>query len=260
MKTRLMFGLSAVLALGFASCGTGTGNDDVGPGSTPDAAVAPLDTAPAPVDTAVVVPEPYLYVVIQDTEQVACETNGPGTDIDAVTLYDASGVLGWGMKGSAVFYPNPQGNACENTDCSGGNCKYAANGLTFDEATLVAYTEGPADATVSATVSDEGYFSLNAGTLQLQIGNAVDGTGPAQELKSGAYLKVFEVDQSYVASGAAYLGCTCAPEHYTVFLQKASGEVLPLQPVLLDDNNAATCTALTAASTEGCGSTVFMVP
>lgn len=258
MKTKRILGLSWVLTLGFAACSGGDGTDDAGLYPTPDAAVPVVDTAPPAIDTAVPVADPYLYVVVQDTEQVACQTNGPGTDVDAVVLYDATGVLGVGMIGSAIFYPNPAGNACDNVDCSGGNCKYSAISTTFTPEDLVARTEGPADATVDATLSDTGYFSLNAGTLQLQIGDAT-GLPPAQALKSGDYIKVFEVDQSYIASGAAYSGCVCAPEHYTVTLQTAAGVAVQLTPVQLDAYNT-TCTALTAASTEGCGSTVFMVP
>ena len=267
MKTKLIIGLASVLALGLAACGAGTGNDDVGGtlggaggGGLGGAGGSGGSDAALAADTGVVVADPYLYVVVQDTEQVACGTNGPGSDIDAVELYDATGVLGVGLKGSAHFYKNPGGNACENASCSGGNCKYAAISLTLDPATLVSYTEGPADATVSATTTDTGYFSLNAGTLQLQIGDAL-GNGPAKTLKKGDYIKVFEVDQSYVVSGAAYPGCTCAPEHYTVSLQTATPGAAPLvlTPVQLDTNNA-TCDALTLDPSHGCGSTVFMVP
>jgi hypothetical protein len=226
-----------------------------GTGETPDAG-GRLDAGGTPDGGAS--PDPYVWVAIQDTEPVACTTNGPGPDIDAVTLYHASGVLGVGMIGSALFTPNPMGNACDNLDCSGANCKYAAVSLSFTEADLVARTEGPADATILPPTSDTGYLSLNAGTLQIQIGDVI-GMPPAKALKSGDYLKVFEVDQSYVASGAAYAGCTCMPEHYTVTLQTATGMNLPLKPVLLDVNNT-TCAALTAVSTEGCGSTVFVVP
>jgi hypothetical protein len=70
---------------------------------------------------------------------------------------------------------------------------------------------------------------------------------------------VYEVDKSYIASGAAYAQCTCQPEHYTVTLQTVAGAVLPLKPVMLDTNNT-TCAALTAVSSEGCGSSVFVVP
>jgi hypothetical protein len=252
MKTNLIIGLSGVLALGLAACGS---SDSTGVDAAP---IVIADAAPPPADTTPP-PDPYVWVVIQDTEQKACTTNGPGSDIDAVELYDATGVLGVGMKGSATFTANPLGNACANTDCAGSNCKYAAISLTFTEADLVARTEGPADATVDATLADTGYFSLNAGTLQLQIGDAVAGSPPAQALKTGDYIKVYEVDQSYIKSGAAYPGCKCAPEHYTVSLQTAAGAILDLKPVQLDAHNT-TCTALTAASVDGCGSTVFVVP
>ena len=79
-------------------------------------------------------------------------------------------------------------------------------------------------------------------------------------MRSGDYIKVFEVDRSYVVSGAAYSGCTCAPEHYTVTALSATGNtVVPLIAKTLDPANT-TCAALTATSIEGCGSTVFVVP
>jgi hypothetical protein len=253
MKTKLILGLSCVLALSLAACSGSDGETPDGSTYVPptyDAAPPPVDTAPPPVT--------YAWVVIQDTEQVACATNGPGADIDAVVLYDATGVRGTGLRSSAVYTANALGYACANADCAGQNCKYAANGLTYTEADLVARTEGPADATVDATLADTGYFSLNAGTLQLQIGDAT-GAGLAQALKSGDYIKVYEVDQSYIASGAAFAGCTCAPEHYTVAVQTAAGATVQLKAVQLDAYNT-TCTALAATSVEGCGSTVFMVP
>jgi hypothetical protein len=203
-------------------------------------------------------PDSYVWVAIQDTEQAACTTNSPGADIDAVALWGATGALGWGKIGSAVFTANPMGNMCENADCAGGNCKYAAISNTFISSSLVAYTEGANDAHVSATVDDSGYFALNGGTLQIQIGDLTGG-GPAKGIKSGDMLKVFELDQTYITSGAAPATCSCLPEHFTVFLQTATGRALALKPSALAPDNTL-CTGLTAASTEGCGTTVFLVP
>ena len=233
MKTQLKFGISLSLALGLAACSGGVGGDlDAAYVPPEDTAAAPaLDTAPLAIDTAPVaidtapLAEPLVWLSIQDTEQAACSTNGPGTDIDAVELYDATGVLGVGLIGSAIFTKNPGGWACDKDTCGSNgtsNCKYAANSDTYTEADLVARTEGVADATVDATLADTGYFSLNAGTLEIKIGGPT-GLPPAKTLKSGDYIKVFEVDQSYVASGAAYAACTCAPEHYTVTALSATG-------------------------------------
>jgi hypothetical protein len=206
--------------------------------------------------------EPYVWVVIQDTEQKACSTNGPGADIDAVAKMDATGaVTGWGMIGKAFFTPNPLGNACENVDCSGGNCKYAAISKTFTEAELVARTEGPVDGQMRTGIGDDvGYLSLNAGILQIQIGDAVTGAGPAQAIKAGDWIAVYEVDQTYPEKGYAPSACVCAPEHYTVSLQTASGKVVQLRASRLESANATACEALTATSLEGCGTTVFAVP
>ena len=262
MKTKWMFGIACVLALGLAACSGSSGGDtDAGYTPQPDLAQPGPDLAQAAIDTAPA-PEPLVWLSIQDTEQAACATNGPGSDIDAVELYDTTGVLGVGMIGSATFKENPGGWACDTDTCGSagtGNCKYAANSDTYTVADLVARTEGPADAQVNATTADVGYFSLNAGTLEIQIGDPT-GQPPAQTLKSGDYIKVFEVDQSYLLSGAAYSGCTCAPEHYTVTALSATGNtIVPLKAVQLDPSNT-TCAALTTASIEGCGSTVFVVP
>jgi hypothetical protein len=260
MQTRLMFGLSFGVALGLAGCSGAGGDVDAGIPPQSDTAVPGPDLA-APLGTPPVT-EPLVWLSIQDTEQKACTTNGPGTDIDAVELYDATGVLGVGLKGSAIFTENPGGWACATDTCGSSgtaDCKYAANSDTYTEADLVARTEGLADATVDATLADTGYFSLNAGTLEIKIGDPT-GLPPAKTLKSGDHIKVFEVDRSYVASGAAYSGCTCAPEHYTVTALSATGNtVVPLIAQQLDPANT-TCTALTLTSTEGCGSTVFVVP
>jgi len=260
MSTNLKIGLACVLALGLAACGAATSDADSGVYTPqPDAYIAPTPdayVAPTPTD-------PYIWVVIQDTEQVACTTNGPGADIDAVALVANTGaavgtVLGYGKIGSASYKPNPAGYACENTDCSGQNCKYAANGSTFPLADLVARTEGPVDAVVNASTNDVGYFSLNAGTLQLQIGD-LTGAGPAQAIQEGDQIQVYEVDKTYVADGYAPQTCSCMPEHYTVFVQTAAGATLQLTPTYLDPSNT-TCATLAADPTEGCGSTLFVVP
>ncbi len=255
MSTSLKIGFLCVLALGLAACGATTDNGDSGVYTPePDAYVAPTDTAVTPP------PDPYIWVVIQDTEQVACTTNGPGADIDAVELVSSTGTpLGWGKTGSASFTPNQGGNACENADCSGQNCKYAYISSTLDPTDLVARTEGPQDGQVNAVGDDVGYFSLNGGTLQLEIGDLM-GAGLAQEIKPGDQIQVYEVDKSYIADGYAPASCSCLPEHYTVFVETASAAILPLTPTLLDTTNNTTCAALSADPTEGCGSTLFVVP
>lgn len=255
MKTKLACGLSLILGLSLVGCSGGDGGDlDGGTTIYYDAAVDATPVPPA---------DPNVWVVIQDTEQKACATNGPGVDVDAVALVSAAGtVLGYGKIGTAVFTINKLGNACENTDCSGGNCKYAWNGTSFLPETLVAYTEGAPDGFVQAVGDDAGYFSLNAGTLQIQMGD-LTGRGAAKALNSGDYIQVYEVDKSYVASGSAPATCACLPEHYTVSLQSQSGaKITPLTPVVIDTANNTTCEPLAtlALSAQGCGTTMFMVP
>jgi hypothetical protein len=269
MRTNLKTGLSCVLALGLAACGSNTTDNgdaavyvppaDAYVAPTADAAVTPTPDAAVVPDTTPVTADPYIWVVIQDTEQVACTTNGPGADIDAVELVSGTGTpLGWGRTGWAKFTPNPRGDACANADCSGGNCKYAAISTTFTEADLVARTTGVQDGQVNAATSDVGYFSLNGGTLQIQIGD-LTGAGLAQELMQGDQIKVYEVDKTYISDGYAPANCSCLPEHYTVSIQTAKGATLPLKPTLLAAENT-TCAALTTASTDGCGTTLFVVP
>lgn len=249
MKTKFMYGLALTLSLGLAACGDSTDEGiDGGITTRPDAAQT-IDSA---------VPDPFVWIVVQDTEQIACATNGPGADIDAVALVSAAGApLGWGKIGTAVFTTNALGNACENADCSGGNCKYAWNGTTYLAETLVSWTEGEKDGYVQAVGDDSGYFSLNAGTLQIQMGD-LTGAGLAKELKTGDIIQVFEVDQTYITTGDAPATCICGAEHYTVALQSAAGRLLPLAPAVYSTDNTA-CGLVTAA-TEGCGTTVFVVP
>ena len=98
MTTNLKIGLSCVLALGFAACGTSTGDNDAGTTYTPQtdtaAYVTPTADTAVAIDTTPVAADPYIWVVVQDTEQKACTTNGPGADVDAVELVSSTGVPG----------------------------------------------------------------------------------------------------------------------------------------------------------------------
>lgn len=256
-------GFASVVALALAACGSNELTDDAGTVYVPagqDAAtsVSGADAGTTSPDTTPVVADPYVIVVIQDTEQKACTTNGPGADIDAVAKLDDKGnPIGWGKIGTARYTANPLGNACENVDCSTKNCKYAAISKTIEALDLVARTEGPADGVVNDTGDDAGYFSLNAGTLQIEMGD-INGAGPLQPIKSGDWIAVYEVDKSYIESGAAAATCVCAPEHYTVSLQSLGGKVLPLAPALYNEFN--TACSLATTPDQGCGSTTFAVP
>jgi hypothetical protein len=255
-------GLLCALALALAACGSNTTTDDAATIiSDPDAsAPTKLDGGTTATDTSTPpVADPYVWVVVQDTEQKACSTNGPGADIDAVGKMDATTnqVVAWGKH--ATYTPNPKGNACTNAECASGNCKYAAIGTPFTLDDLVARTEGPADATISKTADDTGYFSLNAGTLTIDLADAK--TGALVPIKSGDWIVVYEVDQTYITSKAAYAGCTCLPEHYTVTLQNAAGtKTLDLIPSRIDTATNTACLVATPNQYDGCGTTVFAVP
>ena len=259
MKRLLNFGMLGLVALGFAACGSSETDlpDASGYVPSPDAGskdtLAP-DTLPPPVQ--------YVNVVIMDTEskqpaadRAACG-NGPGSDIDAIELIRAGVPVGYGLVGSAEFVAPVAavGPYCAETDCSGNVCKYA-------KATLAPQTEGKKNAKVNQSTDDVGYVSLNGGTLYLQVGNAITGGGTLQALKSGDQLKVYEVDQTYKVSGDAYPGCTCAAEHYEVWLQDAAGaNPLQLLPTKYEADNTACPATVSATDTEGCGTTTFTIP
>jgi len=123
----------------------------------------------------------------------------------------------------------------------------------------VARIEGVQNGQVNAATNDVGYFSLNGGTLQLQIGD-LTGAGQPQAINKGDQIQVYEVDRKYISDGYAPASCSCLPEHYTVFVQTATGATLALTPTVLDTTHNTTCAALSADTTEGCGSTLFVVP
>jgi hypothetical protein len=249
-----------MVAMGFAACGS----SDLDPldssvytplpdaGMMADTYVPEPDAGPAPVQ--------YVNVVIMDTEgtqpaatRAACG-NGPGSDIDAVELIRGTVPVGYGLVGSAIYVPATAGPTCAATDCSGNVCKYAVG-------TLAPQTEGKRNARVNASTDDIGYISLNGGILYLQIGNAITGGGVAQVLQSGDQLKIHEVDQTYKTSGEAYAGCTCAAEHYEVWLQdELGGNGVKLLPTKYEAGNTACPAVVSATDTEGCGTTTFTVP
>jgi hypothetical protein len=256
MKRQLTTGALALLTLGVAGCPSSDSD-------TPDAAVYGNQDAPvlsgnkdAAVSPDLAVADPFVWVVIQDTEQKACTTNGPGADIDGIALIsgvDATTILGYGAN--ANYKANPQGVACENVDCNGGNCKYSYISKTLDPTLLLSYTIGEPDAVVSATADDVGYFSLNAGTLQMEIADVATGINRVS-INSGDWISVYEVDKSYITSGNAPATCACVPEHYTVYVQTISGVTKTLTPQVLNPDNK----ECTASAIDGCGSTVFLVP
>jgi hypothetical protein len=195
-----------------------------------------------------------IMIVDKTTDGVACSvTNGPGADIDAVEVRTAGDVLaGVGKPGTT----SPLGagtNACEDSACAGGKCKYS-------DPALRSRIEGPRDGKVFADKDDEGYFSLNNGRLTIQLGTGADGTGTAVELTKGMKIKVWEVDQSYIGDGA-FAGCKCVPERYEVYAlvkQGSNDGAVLLKAADPLDKNAAMCGAKMESS--GCGTSVFMIP
>jgi hypothetical protein len=249
-------GFAFVLGFGLSACGAGTT-------TTPDAGLA-MDTAPATKWDSAAPVAVYDQVIVVDMEYseptfTCSATNGPGTDIDAVALIRGASPVGYGLIGSAVFTPGTADNACAEGDCSGsaGDCKYSSVSSKFTKAVLVARTEGAPDAVVNKSTDDEGYFSLNGGSLQLQIGN-LTGTGTAQAVYAGDKIKVFEVDQTYAT---ATNNCVCTPEHYAVYLRDSTGvgaDIL-LTASEYDAANVDVCNAAPVAGDYGCGTTTFVV-
>ncbi|MGA7744931.1 MAG: hypothetical protein WBP56_07665 [Polyangia bacterium] len=238
MRTAPMAGLACVLGLGLAGCKASVVSESAidgglaSDGSTPETGAAAA----------------YTYVFIRDREfeqpNFSCSaSDAPGTDIDTVGLIRNNTVVGYTMKESAAF--TPENVACAPTDCAGENCKYASSSTTFSQTTLVSWTEGPPDAVVNQSGDDSGFMSLNGGSLQFQIGDLL-GNGPAQTIRSGDQIKVFEVDPT--------------PAHYQLWVQNGSTS-LQLNPAQFDPANSATCGATPApGETLGCGTTVFAVP
>ncbi len=252
MNTTLRIAMVGVLSLGLGACSTTDELDDAGtydPGPFPTQDAAPVEADTAPALTL------YTHLAIQDTESKACTTNGPGADIDAVALVDATGaVLGTGLAGSATFTPAPA-PSCTDAECSGGKCKYA---YPYVSPSLV---EGPEDGVVGdAKTPDEGYFSLNGGTVQVEIG---DDLGTPLYLKKGDLIRVSEVDHLYFNTTN---NCVCKPETFQVVAQN-DAESVTLVPMMLDPANLAStakdatlCPAIALGDTSGCGTTVFVIP
>ena len=238
MRKAPTVGLACVLGLGLAGCKASVVTE-----STIDGGLA-TDGSTSETGAGA----GYTYVFIRDREfeqpTFSCgASDAPGTDIDTVGLIRNNTVVGYTMKGSAAF--TPENVACAPTDCIGGNCKYASSSTTFTQTDLVSRTEGPPDAVVNQSGDDTGFLSLNGGSLQFQIGDLL-GNGPAQTIRSGDQIKVFEVDPT--------------PAHYQLWVQNGSTS-LQLNPAQFDPANSATCGATPApGATLGCGTTVFAVP
>ncbi len=234
---------------GSATDGGGTGSDGAKDGVTRDGSAGD-----APAGDAAKVTFTALMIVDKDIDMVTCgTTNGPGADIDAVELRTSlNATIGFGLKGSASYATEPTVAPCKDAMCKGGVCKYS--NIAFK-----ARTEGPKNAVVNPTTDDEGYFSLNNGRLQLQIGDAL-GDGPAKTLESGMQIKVWEVDQTYKTAAN---GCICVPEEYEVYILTAPGTsvgAVKLKSTTLESVNSGMCGGTVAGGTLGCGTTVFVIP
>jgi hypothetical protein len=246
MKTPCLIGFALVVGLSSSACGTGTVASDNGDGGRKDGALA----------------SGYTYVAIIDVERqekgtdFSCsDSNGPGSDIDAVALIRKGEIVGYGLVDSAV-YNEIQVNQCKNDDCPDDDCKYTNLSKSLKSADLIASTAGAPNAEISKDGDDKGYQSLNGGTLQIRIGNK-DGKEPGQDIRSGDQIKVFEVDQTKKTDSN---GCACAPEKYQVVLQRGQDN-LTLRPSQFDKANSSVCGASPSSDSQlGCGTTVFDVP
>jgi hypothetical protein len=251
------------VALAFVgSVGCDETDDLFGDGGAVDGGSTPRDGGTTTGDAGGATKFVGLLLVDRDTDNVMCSaTNGPGADIDAVELMTAGGVtVGFGMKGTASYAPGAAANQmipCMDNQCAGGMCKYS-------DVALKDRVEGPRDGKVNATGDDVGYFSLNNGRLQLQVGDA-QGVGPAREITSGMMVKVWEVDQIYKKNGWAPASCNCLAERFELWavptLGSAAGAV-KLKSKMIEAENTAMCAAvgMTVGQDLGCGTTVFEIP
>jgi hypothetical protein len=120
--------------------------------------------------------------------------------------------------------------------------------------------EGAPDGRVSAAAPDSGFIALNTGVLWLEIGS-VSGDGPAQEIRSGDTVQVYEIDRYYVEVGSA-TECLCPPDGYGVYAyvsRDLTAERIALLPIKYQPENATSCGTSPSAAL-GCGTTEFRVP
>jgi hypothetical protein len=246
MKTPCLIGFALVVGLSNIACSTGTVASDNGDGGRKDGSVA----------------SGYTYVAIIDVERqqkgtnFSCsDSNGPGSDIDAVALIRKGEIVGYGLLGSSI-YTESDDNKCKSEECPDEDCKYTESSKSLKFEDLLASTAGPPDAEVNKSGDDKGYLSLNGGTLQIRIGNK-DGKEPGQDIRAGDQIKVFEVDLTKKTDSNS---CVCAPEKYQVVLQQGQDN-LPLRPSQFDKANSSVCGASPSSDSQlGCGTTVFDVP
>jgi hypothetical protein len=202
----------------------------------------------------------YQWIGIYDDQTMpACTSTGPGADVDSVDLLRGGSVIGVGLKTSASFDATQQGGPTVTpcTSCNNGACPNSGP-------QAAERAEGIQDGMSYASMPDTGYFSLNAGTLWVQIGQA-NGNSPAQEIRSGDKIIVREVDKVYIAEGSAPASCACLPEKYSVYVFTQKGAMsngVKLKATKYWMENISMCGgSLTPGATDiGCGTTEFTVP
>lgn len=247
MKKPCLIGLVGMVGLFVNACGTGT--------------VSPIPERDGGRDATAATG--YNFIAIIDLERqekradFSCsDSNGPGSDIDAVALIRKGEVIGYGLTGSAI-YNEVQDNECKNDECPDDNCKYTKLSKSLKADELIASTTGAPNAEIKKDGDDKGYLSLNGGILQMRIGGK-DGNEPGQLVRSGDQIKVFEVDLTKKTDSN---GCACAPEKYQVVLQNSGNLDLPLRPSQFDKANESVCGSSPKSDTQyGCGTSVFDVP
>jgi hypothetical protein len=200
----------------------------------------------------------YSYIAIFDNDKtpVCADSSGPGADIDSVELRRGSSNIGAGLVGSAMYSTQPGGTPCTMCGSMMTACAYSGSAAA-------ARAEGQPNGKVMATGADIGYIALNAGVLWLQIGQA-NGNGPAQMIRSGDIVTVYEIDKDFQAQGEMYApaSCLCTPEKYTVFAYMDPSDAtsrVQLVPTGYRSANTTACGA-TPSGNLGCGTTTFSVP
>ena len=165
----------------------------------------------------------YAAVVVWDKSADPAFVNGkcgssPGADIDAIGLIRGGKLIAVGKPGTANYAASTV-STCTN------------------KKNIASTVEGALNGHVYAAMPDDGYLSLNGGSVELQLGacktgttiTTCDGAGDVVRVQSGDDIVLYEVDTSYKAgssspaAGNAYDGCICYADEYELDVRLSVG-------------------------------------